>query len=99
MNPKLRFSPPLICLPLVVNLLSSRVLADEETTELSSPDSNQLSQEEFYAPAVVQTVHLDIADEELQRMQDALPERIYVPAAFRWRDIEVERVAGEIQRK
>ena len=89
----LRFSHPLICLPLVVSLLSSRVLADEETTESSSPESNQLRQKEFYAPAVVQTVHLDIADEELQRMQDALPERIYVPAAFRWRDIEVERVA------
>ena len=93
MNPKMRFYCPLICLPLVVSLLSSCVIAVEETARSSAPDQHRLGQKEFYEPAVVQTVHLDIADEAWQRMHDGLPERIHVPATFGWRDIKVERVA------
>jgi hypothetical protein len=40
----------------------------------------------FYAPEVVQTVHLEINPEDLDRLQRALPRRIYVPGCFRWND-------------
>jgi hypothetical protein len=77
----------------VASLLSSCVIAVKETARSSSPNPHRLSQKEFYEPAVVQTVYLDIADDAWQRMIDALPKRIYVPATFRWRDIKVEQVA------
>jgi hypothetical protein len=48
---------------------------------------------DFYRPDEVQSVYLRVAEEDLQRMLAALPERIYVPASFRWRDISVENVA------
>jgi hypothetical protein len=48
--------------------------------------------EEFYDPQVVQTVHLDISEENLNLMWRSLPKRIYVPATFRWRDITVDNV-------
>lgn len=43
-------------------------------------------QSEFYAADSVQEVHLTIAENDLRRMHEALPERISVPAVFRWRD-------------
>lgn len=50
-------------------------------------------QEVFYHPEVVQSVYLDIAPADESRMIKALPECIYVPATFRWRDMTLEKVA------
>ena len=38
----------------------------------------------FYNPDSVQVIHLDIARADLDRMHLALPQRISVPATFRW---------------
>lgn len=46
----------------------------------------------FYDPAVVQTIRLDIAPEDLERMHQALPKRICVPGTFRWNDVTVPLV-------
>ena len=54
---------------------------------------------DFYRGDEVQSVYLRVADEEMQRMQAALPERIYVQASFRWRDISVENVAIRFKRR
>lgn len=54
------------------------------------PDERQT---EYYQPDEVQSVYLGVAEEDLKRMHAALPERIYVPASFRWRDISIDRVA------
>lgn len=49
--------------------------------------------EDFYKPDKVQTVHLKIEDSDWQRMMEALPKRIYVPASFQWRDVSFKKVA------
>lgn len=48
---------------------------------------------DFYRLDDVQTIHLQVAEKDIQRMVAALPERIYVPASFRWRDISIGNVA------
>lgn len=54
---------------------------------------NPLPLEDFYRPDEVQTVHLTVDKNELQRLQTALPERIFVKASFKWRDISYDNVA------
>lgn len=49
-------------------------------------------QAKFFAPDVVQRIELEVADKDLQRLLDALPERIYVPATFRWNDVVLQRI-------
>jgi spore coat protein H len=51
------------------------------------------AQKEFYDPDTVQTVHLEVAEEDTRRMLAALPKRIYVPATFRYGDVSIDRVA------
>ena len=46
----------------------------------------------FYHPDHVQSIALDVADADLRRMRDALPERVYVPATFRWNDVALANV-------
>lgn len=46
----------------------------------------------FYDPDVLQSIHLEVKAEDLERMQRALPERVYVPATFRWKDQVIEGV-------
>src|SRR5690242_9465179 len=48
---------------------------------------------DFYRAHKVQSIHLGIAEGDMRRMLAALPERIYVPASFRWRDVSFEKVA------
>lgn len=48
---------------------------------------------DFYRREQVQSIHLQVADKDLQRMLAALPERIDVLASFRWRDVAVENVS------
>jgi hypothetical protein len=47
---------------------------------------------QFYDPGSVQTIHLEIKSEDLERMQRALPKRITVPGSFRWNDQTLENV-------
>lgn len=47
----------------------------------------------FYAPGQIQVIQLTIRDEDVQRLQAALPERVFVPASFRWNDVAFENVA------
>jgi len=41
----------------------------------------------FYDPEVVQTIRLEIAPDDLDRLHRALPRRICVPGTFRWNDV------------
>jgi hypothetical protein len=41
---------------------------------------------QFYDPDVVQTIHLTIKPEDLDKLHQALPRRICVPGSFRWND-------------
>ncbi len=40
----------------------------------------------FYDPETVQTIHLEVKPEDLDRLQRSLPRRIFVPGMFRWND-------------
>lgn len=40
----------------------------------------------FFDPSILQTIHLDIALEDLDRMHHTLPRRTMVPGTFRWND-------------
>jgi hypothetical protein len=51
----------------------------------------------FFAPDAIQTVHLEIAPVDLERMQRALPSRIHVPGTFRWNDPTVREVGIRYQ--
>ncbi|MBI3862192.1 MAG: CotH kinase family protein [Planctomycetia bacterium] len=53
----------------------------------------EASLDDFYRSDEVQTVDLRVAEDDLHRMLSALPERIYVRASFRWRDISLDNVA------
>jgi hypothetical protein len=46
----------------------------------------------FYRPDQVQSIHLQISSANLTKMKAALPERIYVPATFRWNNQTIENV-------
>lgn len=49
--------------------------------------------DEFYQGDVVQSVHLRIDPADIERMHAALPQRISVPASFRWRDQIIDKVS------
>ncbi|MDA7912060.1 CotH kinase family protein, partial [bacterium] len=51
------------------------------------------TQAAFYQTDAVQAVHLTIAEADQRRMMDALPDCVYVPASFRWRDLKLDNVA------
>ena len=71
---------------LLVVMLPGSLSAVEE-------DGPALPATRFYDPAIVQTVHLDVSAENLSRLHEALPKRIYVPATFRWNGTTVTNVA------
>ena len=56
------------------------------------PESNARVLSEYYDPGKVQTVHIRIKDEDRHRLYKALPDRIYVPAEFRWNDTTISNV-------
>lgn len=62
------------------------------TSSLANAQETSIGQRVFYDPDQVQTVHLKIEEVDQRRMIEALPECIYVPALFRWRDQTVSRV-------
>ena len=56
------------------------------------PSDVRARESEFYDRDVVQRITIDIQPQDRQAMFDALPERIYVPATFRWNDVTIENV-------
>lgn len=48
--------------------------------------------ERFYDREVVQTIRLEIKPDDLDRLHRALPQRIFVPATFSWKDLVLENV-------
>ena len=53
----------------------------------------EVGSDDFYRPDEVQSIYLRVADKDMQRMLAALPERIYVPASFQWRELTLDNVA------
>ncbi|MEC9030769.1 MAG: CotH kinase family protein, partial [Planctomycetota bacterium] len=49
-------------------------------------------QADFFAPEVVQNIQLEVTPANLDRLASSLPERVYVPARFRWRGQVIDRV-------
>lgn len=64
----------------------------ELTAGQAAPSSKNQATDTFYDPQQVQAIHLLVRDPDLQRMKAALPERIYVPATFRWGKQTIENV-------
>ena len=64
-------------------LLSVRLAAAEDATP---------KQADFFAPEVVQNIQLEVTPANLDRLASSLPERVYVPARFRWRGQVIDRV-------
>ena len=58
----------------------------------AAADDSQPGAADFYSPEVVQDIQLEVAPVDLERLASALPERVYVPARFRWRGQLVDRV-------
>lgn len=77
---------------LFASVFSTACVAAQAAQAAAAAADSEL-QSEFYAPDSVQEVHLTIAEDDLRRMHAALPERIYVPAEFRWRDQVIPGVA------
>jgi hypothetical protein len=68
--------------------------ADDEDVQPNAatkvPDTEE--QAKFYQPDEVQTVRIQIAENDLRRLHAALPKRIYVPGSFQWKDKTVNNV-------
>ncbi|MDB6175146.1 MAG: hypothetical protein JWL59_4457 [Chthoniobacteraceae bacterium] len=47
----------------------------------------------FYEPKSVQTIHLEVKPDDLDRLRRALPRRIHVPCTFRWNNQTIEHVS------
>src|SRR5437870_5429034 len=64
--------------------------------EKAEPKSGKASlldaSDEYYDSRAVQTIHLEIRPEDLQRLNQALPNRITVRGAFRWKGQTFEPV-------
>src|SRR4029079_7296033 len=68
-------------------------VASAQNTNAAPANSAEAVPGYFYQADKVQSIYLRVAEEDIQRMRAALPERIYVRASFRWRDISVDNVA------
>src|SRR5882724_594632 len=83
----------------VVLMTASGPLAGAEPPSAAAPEpsgrglADDKAVTAFYQPDEVQSVHLQVAEKDLKRMLEALPELIEVPASFRWRDVSVENVS------
>ena len=60
--------------------------------EMSQEHIYNERQDQFYDPQIVQEIELFISDQDRQAMLDALPEQIYVPATFKWREVVIQNV-------
>ena len=67
-------------------LLFALCLLPGSASAAPAPDAT----DRFYDPESVQTIHLEIKGEDLDRLRRALPRRISVPGTFRWNDQTLE---------
>jgi spore coat protein H len=70
-------------------------VSDSGVDDAGEPDSGagtETSLDEFFDPGTIQTFELEIDEADQAEMHEALPSRIYVPATFRWNDIEIANV-------
>ena len=65
----------------------TQLIPSENLKTATSQDSTS-----FYLSSQVQVIHLQIHDSDLKKMKSALPQRIYVPATFRWGNQTIENV-------
>ena len=84
---------PLVAVLAIAFAMSADQVASAQNSNAAPAKSAEAGVGDFYRPNEVQAVYLQVKNEDLQRMRAALPERIYVRASFRWRDISVENVA------
>jgi spore coat protein H len=82
----------LLALAISVTLLITQAALAQNSQDAASL-LKTAGADDFYRPDEVQSIHVQVAEQDMQRMLAALPERIYVPASFQWRDISLERVA------
>lgn len=80
-----------VVLVALVMIVASVASAQNPTTPPVKPGEGKL--DDYYDLNAVQSIHLDVAKEDMKRMLAALPERISVPASFRWRDISIPNVS------
>ena len=73
--------------------ISAEQVASAQFPNAAFAKSADAGPDDFYRLDEVQSIHLRVAEDDLQRMRAALPKRISVQASFRWRDISVENVA------
>lgn len=73
--------------------IAAEHVASAQNSNAALAKSGEAGLGDFYRPDEVQSVYLRVSDEDMKRMLAALPERIYVRASFRWRDISIENVA------
>ncbi len=73
--------------------IATEQVVSAQNSKVTPAKSAEVELGDFYRGDEVQSVYLRVADEDLQRMLAALPERIYVRASFRWREISLENVA------
>ncbi|MDA1230582.1 MAG: CotH kinase family protein [Planctomycetota bacterium] len=87
----LHFYIRLASIPLLV---MSLFLHEAQNAAAQSPDAVEVSTiDDFYQHDEVQSFHLSVAEQDLQRMHAALPERIFVKASFRWREVSIDNVS------
>jgi spore coat protein H len=91
--------PIIVCRPVRFKLaviLTTLVISAGALPQIPNAASAKFADagpDDFYRLDEVQSIHLRVAEDDLQRMRAALPKRISVQASFRWRDISVENVA------
>lgn len=59
---------------------------------MRAAESRHDAADRFYEPHSVQSIHLEITQENLDRLHHALPRRIVVPGTFRWGEMVLQPV-------
>ena len=86
--------PLLVVLAFTVAIEVGQVASAQNPNESQSRTTEiEAGTDDFYRADEVQSIHLRVAEKDMQRMLAALPERIYVPASFQWRNITLDNVA------
>ena len=83
---------PSIALAIIFAMNACRV-SSAQGPEGSPAKPGVAKSADFYRIEEVQSVHLQVADDDMRRMLAALPGRIYVRASFRWRGTSIPNVA------
>jgi spore coat protein CotH len=87
-----RVRPLSIALAITLAMSTCRV-APAQDLEQAPARAAAAKAADFYRLDEVQSIYLTVAVNDMQRMAAALPERIYVPVSFRWRDVAIPNAA------